>query len=81
MSTIADICTENITTASIDKDFLPAWKGEETDVGKMIDYILLLRPDMRLSTDIKTIMDVREGPKTFNQSTSEHLRYKPTGVS
>jgi hypothetical protein len=80
MSTIADVCTENISTASIDKDFLPAWKDEETDVGKMIDYTLLLRPDTRLSTDIKTFMDAREGPKTSNQSTSEHLRYKPTGV-
>jgi hypothetical protein len=80
MSTIADVCAENITTASIDKEFLPAWKGEETDVGKMIDYTLLLRPDTRLSTDIKTFIDAREGPKTFNQSTSEHLRYKPTGV-
>ncbi|GKU23081.1 unnamed protein product [Fusarium langsethiae] len=80
MSTIADVCAENITTASIDKEFLPAWKGKETDVGKMIDYTLLLRPDTRLSTDIKTFIDAREGPKTFNQSTSEHLRYKPTGV-
>ncbi|KAF4446339.1 hypothetical protein F53441_10010 [Fusarium austroafricanum] len=56
MSTIAHVCAENITTASIDKDF------------------------PRLSTDIKTFVDAREGPKTFNQSTSEHLRYKPTGV-
>ncbi|RKL07806.1 hypothetical protein BFJ70_g16851 [Fusarium oxysporum] len=80
MSTIADVCAENITTASIDKDFLPAWKGDETDVGKMIDYTLLLRPDTQLSSDIKTFIDAREGPRTFNQSTSEHLRYKPTGV-
>ncbi|EXM12631.1 hypothetical protein RAB80_018256 [Fusarium oxysporum f. sp. vasinfectum] len=80
MSTITDVYAENITTASIDKDFLPAWKGEETDVGKMIDYTLLLRPDEQLSTDIKTFVDARRGPRTFNQSTSEHLRYKPTGV-
>ncbi|KAF5988536.1 hypothetical protein FBULB1_1412 [Fusarium bulbicola] len=80
MSTIAGVCAENITTASIDKDFLPAWKGEETDIGKMIDYTLLLRPDEQLSTDIKTFVDACQGPRTFNQSTSEHLRYKPTGV-
>ncbi|ENH75629.1 hypothetical protein FOC1_g10001823 [Fusarium oxysporum f. sp. cubense race 1] len=29
---------------------------------------------------MKTFLDACEGPKTFNQSTSEHLRYIPTGL-
>ncbi|KAM0255998.1 hypothetical protein ACHAPA_012322, partial [Fusarium lateritium] len=80
VSTIPHIQAENITTATIHKDFLPSWKGEEIDISKMIDYTLLLSPDTELSNNIESFIDTLKGPNTFNQSTSEHLRYKPTGV-